>query len=87
MATATRETKSVEKIETVEEKVVILTLTEDEAKTLKSLIFRADGDVRTSYNKHLRDIRFALDDANLMSFGNRFSPGRITAYALPLDPF
>lgn len=81
MANATRETKTVEKIETVEEKVVVLTLTEDEAITLKSLTLKVGGTGYTYYD-HVSKIKMALEGAGIRSWTPRFS-GSMSGLTMP----
>lgn len=81
MASAERTTKSVERVETVEEKRVRLDLSEGEAMTLKSLLYKVTGSYTSSYRKDTQAILSALDDADLFVWANRFGEGCVTARA------
>lgn len=81
MATATRETKTIEKIETVEEEVIQLTLTREEAITLKSLCLKVLS-THGTYSKHTREIMGALGDMGIFVWSQRFT-GTLGAKSLP----
>lgn len=65
MADATRTTRS------VDEDVVTLTMTVDEAKTLRALLFNVGGCPYDSPRKHSSSISGALDSAGIPVGGSR----------------
>lgn len=60
MADATRTVRSVEKTVTVDEDVVTLTMTVDEAYVLRAILSRVHGDPTDSPRKHSREVWLAL---------------------------
>lgn len=79
MARATIETQTVTKTEEVEERVYTLTLSEEEAKSLRALTGWVAGSLVSTYCKHTSSIYGALSKAGVRvgGFSDRFELGDV----------